>query len=256
MIATVEDRGHTYRIDLNQPLDLSLVLRAGEDNPRAWYVDPPRMEPVMTDQFTGSTELGGMVNFRDVYLNPHGHGTHTECVGHISNPILYLNDYLERFWFGAVLTTVKPAILDADDRYRKAGDRVLLPHQLEGLNPDGKANAVIIRTAPNTDAKRSQVYSGSNPPYLHLDAMRKLVEQGFEHVLIDLPSVDRELDEGLLECHHLFWNYPEDPHYHRTITELIYAPDSIADGFYLLNLQVAPFRNDAAPSRPVLYRPL
>lgn len=256
MIATVEHQGQQYRIDLGRPLDISMTLRAAEDNPRAWYVGPPRMEPVMTDQFTGSTELGGSVNFRDIYLNPHGHGTHTECVGHISNPIRFINDYLERFWFGAQVVTIEPAILNANERYMQAGDRLILPEQVEGLNPEGSASALILRTTPNTDAKTARVYSGTNPPYIHVDAMRKLVAQGFEHVLVDLPSVDREMDEGLLESHHVFWNYPDQPEFHRTITELIYVPDAIADGFYMLNLQIAPFRNDAAPSRPVLYRPL
>ncbi|MCZ6716111.1 MAG: cyclase family protein, partial [Gammaproteobacteria bacterium] len=33
----------------------------------------------------------------------------------------------------------------------------------------------------------------------------------------------------------------------------IYVDNDIADGFYLLNLQVPPFVADAAPSRPRLY---
>jgi hypothetical protein len=37
-----------------------------------------------------------------------------------------------------------------------------------------------------------------------------------------------------------------------TITEMIYVPDNVADGSYLLNLQIA-FENDASPSKPVLY---
>jgi arylformamidase len=37
-----------------------------------------------------------------------------------------------------------------------------------------------------------------------------------------------------------------------TVTELAFIDDSIADGQYLLNLQVAPFVADAAPSRPIL----
>ena len=39
-----------------------------------------------------------------------------------------------------------------------------------------------------------------------------------------------------------------------TITEFIYVTNEIFDGDYLLNLQFAPFENDAAPSRPVLIR--
>ena len=37
---------------------------------------------------------------------------------------------------------------------------------------------------------------------------------------------------------------------------MIYVPDEVLDGDYLLELQVPHFINDAAPSRPVLYAPL
>jgi hypothetical protein len=37
-----------------------------------------------------------------------------------------------------------------------------------------------------------------------------------------------------------------------TVTELAFIDDAIPDGPYLLNLQVAPFVADAAPSRPIL----
>ena len=39
-----------------------------------------------------------------------------------------------------------------------------------------------------------------------------------------------------------------------TITELIYVPDDIPDGLYLLNLQIASFEIDVSPSKPVLYQ--
>jgi hypothetical protein len=35
---------------------------------------------------------------------------------------------------------------------------------------------------------------------------------------------------------------------------MIYVPDEISDGEYLLNLQIAPFVSDASPSRPVLFK--
>ncbi len=38
-----------------------------------------------------------------------------------------------------------------------------------------------------------------------------------------------------------------------SITELCYIPDAVADGVYVLSLQVAPIISDAAPSRPVLF---
>jgi hypothetical protein len=65
--------------------------------------------------------------------------------------------------------------------------------------------------------------------------------------------VDREEDEGNLEAHHAFWNYPNAPRLDATITEFIYVKDEIRDGLYFLNLQIASFESDASPSKPVLY---
>jgi len=74
--------------------------------------------------------------------------------------------------------------------------------------------------------------------------------------LLDLPSVDREQDDGKLAAHHAFWDFPHVIDRCRSITEMIYVPDEVLDGDYLLELQVPHFINDAAPSRPVLYAPL
>ena len=116
--------------------------------------------------------------------------------------------------------------------------------------------ALIIRSLPNHEDKCSRNYSGTNPPYLTPEAMEYIVQQGIEHLLLDLPSVDREQDEGKLACHKIFWNYPEHPRKHCTISELIYVPDTIKDGNYLLQIQIPNISCDAAPSRPVLYPPI
>ena len=97
-------------------------------------------------------------------------------------------------------------------------------------------------------------YSGSNPAYLSEDAAAWMAEAGVNHLLLDLPSVDREDDGGKLLAHHAFWKYPFDTRRNATITELIFVQDSIPDGTYLLNLQIASFENDASPSKPVLYK--
>ena len=96
-------------------------------------------------------------------------------------------------------------------------------------------------------------YSNTNPPYLEKEAAEFIVSRGIDHLLIDLPSVDRESDNGVLAAHHSFWEYPHNTQLHRSITELIYVPNNIVDGTYLLNLQIASFENDASPSKPVLY---
>ena len=92
-----------------------------------------------------------------------------------------------------------------------------------------------------------------NPPYLQHEALAYLREIGVKHFLLDLPSVDRESDEGKLAGHNAFWDTANTVDLERTITELIYVPDAVNDGEYLLELQIAPFHNDASPSRPILF---
>jgi len=112
---------------------------------------------------------------------------------------------------------------------------------------------LVLRTLPNDSLKLSTNYSGANPPYMQAGAAAYLVERGVKHLLIDLPSVDREEDGGKLAAHHAFWQYPEAPRTDCTISELVYVNNSIPDGLYLINLQIASFEIDASPSKPVLY---
>ena len=131
------------------------------------------------------------------------------------------------------------------------GDWVVNEESLLGI--DLNVEALIIRTKPNDHSKMQRQYSGTNFPYLTIGAMQRIVDAGVQHLLVDLPSVDREEDGGALAAHHLFWNVPVEPNFQKTITELIYVPNEIADGSYVLNLQVSNFANDAAPSRPMLF---
>ena len=250
--AYIEHEGTAYRADLNSPLDISLEL-SSEKNAQAWYVDLPKIEPVMTEQFTGSVALGGAVNFRSIFFNPHGHGTHTECVGHITKEVHSVNTAITKFFSVAQLITLEPETLGADDRWMKKYDLVISASQLKSAWR-ADTDSLIIRTIPNTEAKTHKNYSASNPPYIHPEAMQFIADSDIKHLLLDLPSVDRENDEGLLTAHHMFWQVSAKINHERTITELIYAESSIPDGLYLLELQVAPFKNDASPSRPVLYK--
>lgn len=235
-------------IDTSEPLDISIPLRANDRNPKAWYVDAPRFEPVRTERFTGSVLEGGAVNFRNIYFNPHGHGTHTECLGHITKEVYSINDVLTEFFFTAKLVSLLP-------RRKENGsdvDFVIVADQLSAL--DIKAEALIIRTMPNSVEKTTRNYSASNPPYFDSECVQVLLDAGVKHFITDLPSVDREVDGGELNFHHAFWGVPKNPNFERTITELAFIQNDIKDGEYLLNLHVAPFANDASPSRPVLYK--
>jgi kynurenine formamidase len=119
-----------------------------------------------------------------------------------------------------------------------------------------RPQALIIRTLPNAADKKTKQYSNTSPPYLLAEIGSYLAEIGVKHLLIDLPSVDRESDGGVLAMHHAFWQLPHQIRKDCTITELIYVSDEVQDGIYVLNLQTAHFELDAVPSKPVLYKVL
>jgi len=253
MITTFKIADKEFHADLRNGTDLSLAIDAA--GPKAWYVNPPQISPVMTDRFTGSVALGGAVNFFNVAFNPHGHCTHTECVGHISLEKHSVNKCFKQWFLSAAIVSITPEILLSDmGQWVKAGDRVINAAQIIKALADNRPEALIVRTLPNDAAKLHRDYSNGNATYFLPEAIEALNHFGISHLLIDVPSVDREEDGGLLIAHHLFWNYPAKPELEKTITELIFVPDAVEDGLYLLNLQVAPLENDASPSRPVVFK--
>ncbi|MCU0360098.1 MAG: cyclase family protein [Bacteroidia bacterium] len=248
MIATIFHAGKEYRVDLYKPIDISMPLSTNENSTRAWYQNPITMEPVRMGDWIGDINEGGSVNFRTITFNPHAHGTHTECVGHISKEFYTVNAGLKQFFFIAELVTILPLALEN-------GDFVITAKQLEAaMDKEFKTEAIIIRTLGNGPGKLHTNYSNTNPPYLLKEAVEFLNSRGIQHLLIDMPSIDRESDGGKLEAHHTFWNYPHHTDLTKTITEMIYVPNEINDGVYLLNIQIAPFENDASPSKPILYK--
>lgn len=246
MITTCQINGQTQMANLTQPLDISISLRFDGVGPNCFYAPLPEKAPVRAGDFVGATAEGGLVNFMDIRLNPHGNGTHTECVGHIATEPYYLSDCLRQFHHTARLITIIPQRLEN-------GDRVIMREQLAECLRPGEVTAIVIRTIPNDLQKQERSYSGTNPPYLHEGAAQLLVDYGIDHLLLDLPSVDREVDDGKLLAHRAFWQYPYATREQATITEMIYVPDAIADGLYLLQLQITSMVLDASPSKPVLY---
>ena len=245
MLATLNINNQQQTIDLSKPLDISIELTDTSENPLAWYMEKPVISPVTLDDWVGKVSEGASVNFNTILFNPHAHGTHTEGVGHISKEFYSVQKALNTFFFTAEVISVTPEDF--------GGDLVISSIQVKKLLKGKKPEAVVIRTLPNTTQKTSKKYSHTNWPYVHEDAANYLRESGVKHLLIDLPSVDKEKDDGERLAHKAFWNFPENPRLDATITEFIYVPNTIKDGKYLLNLQTANFVNDATPSRPVLY---
>ena len=251
MKATISHQNQTFQVDLSKPIDISLPLTNNDQNPIAWYIEKPQIEPVRFGSWVGSVQNGATTNFNNIFFNPHGHGTHTECLGHITKDFFSINQHLKTFFFTAQLISIQPE--------QQADDFVITKEQLESAFNKSTPEAVVIRTLPNSDEKKSKNYSHTNPPYLQEAAATFLREKGVQHLLIDLPSVDKEKDEGKLLAHKAFWNVKNtqninpDARFDATITELIFVPNHIPDGSYLLNLQIASFENDASPSKPTLY---
>lgn len=246
MIATIEHNSRKYKINLSKPLDISIAVDASKKNVNAWYIDDPKIAPVSADGWVASVKEGANINFNNIQFNPHSHITHTECVGHITKEVHSVNKNLQKFFFLTEVLTIAPAQL-------KNKDFVISKKQLQYALGNKKREAVVIRTIPNLSEKKSMQYSHTNPPYLLEEAAIYLREKGVEHLLIDLPSVDREKDEGKLLAHNAFWNTKGTIRKQATITEFVYVPNKVADGTYFLNLMIAPFENDATPSKPVLY---
>lgn len=245
MRASFTINGKYRSVDFSKPFDISIPIISGNEGPLAWYIDPPKIEPVVEGKWTASVKKGAAINFNNIYFNPHGHGTHTECVGHITETVYSINDCLKTFFFYAELITVAPE--------PHGDDLIITKKQLERALKGNTPEAVVIRTLPNTKGKTTRKWSHTNWPYIQEEAAKMLADIDVKHILIDLPSVDREEDEGVLASHNAFWNTKGKTRMDATITEMIFVPHTMSDGSYLLNLQIASFENDASPSKPVLY---
>ncbi len=235
-----------YQINFEKAIDLSLPISRNE-NPSAFYLQKAQYQTVEAGTFIGDISRGGSCNCENIIFNPHGDGTHTECAGHVAGQNIYINDVLKKFMF--------PAILISLSLSEKNGDFYIDAEQLGAELAHQKtfpAEAIIIRTIPNNTNKKTMDYSGTNPAYFDAAGIDILNIMGIKHILTDLPSLDKEDDSQLL-AHKRFFAYPNKWNLEKTVTEMIFVPDEIKDGKYLLNLQIASFESDASPSKPIIY---
>ena len=247
MIANIKIDEIDYKIDLLDPIDISIPINPNPNlNVNAWYIDPPKFKVVELEGWVGNASRGGDVNFNSITFNPHSHCTHTETVGHILTGEYSVNQVFKTYFHLSELISVCPEEID--------GDLIITKSEIQSKICNNKVKSLIIRTLPNNEIKKNNNYSHSNPPYLEEDAAIYLREIGINHLLIDLPSIDKEKDGGALLCHNAFWNTNGEVRVSATITEFIYVDDKINDGTYILNLQIAPIVNDATPSKPIIYK--
>jgi kynurenine formamidase len=253
-----------FAVDVDGARDLSVPVRFDDDAGRAFQLGPARTAAVAGGGFVGDVRRGGSCNCETHTLTPHGDGTHTEGPGHLLASRLPVQ--VPAPLVVAALVRVTPrALADSDDLV--AGnhrgddlvvDRAALEDALSAIDRRGLSPTAIVVATASGALRRTQRFSGTNPPYFTHDAALFCRQQGFDHVVVDLPSLDREDDGGLLSAHRAFFDLPPGAKdvdvvpAPRTVTELAAIDDDIAPGVHGLLLQVAPIVADAAPSRPLL----
>lgn len=275
MKITCELGGHNWQSDLSKGHLIGIEMDFDGNQPNHFGAEKAERKALQLGGFIGDTARGGGCNVDVISIIPHCNGTHTETISHIVNERVHVGKVLPSSLIPARLVTTTPvAAGDTKETYRpelESKDQVISANSLEAAfreaekqqpKIDWRGGALVLRTSPNDDSKRKRHYDEKHqPPFLTVEAMEMLVQSGIHHLLVDLPSVDRMYDDGKLTNHHLFWNVPENSHKmtqesltEKTITEMVYVPDELKDGVYLLSLQAPAFLTDAAPSRPILYR--
>jgi len=263
-----EHRGRRLSADLADPLPIAVPMDFGGPQPRFNGAPRAASSALRTGSFVGDTREGGSCNCEQLSLVPHCNGTHTECLGHVTDERVSIAEVLRGGMHLALLLSVHPtgaaASGEGSDPAPGPGDQLVTAASLDAArstHEDLSPTALVLRTLPNGAGRMAQEYVGPAPaPFLSREAARWLVEHDIEHLVLDLPSADRAEDHGRLTAHRVFFGLPagsrrasEARRPHATITELAFIAPTIRDGWYLLDLQVPPFLSDAAPSRPLLY---
>lgn len=259
--------GQHYAVHLNAAVSLAIPLQFNGPQPNHFGAATAQAKPMLAGSWIGDTKKGGSCNVPELTLNPHCNGTHTESVSHIVDELHSINSSARDLLVPATLISVNPvAANQCGDHYTPVlapADQVITLETLRRALDDTASDwlaALVVRTLPNGRDKQSARYGDSHqPPFFTREAMQYLRLRGVQHLLVDFPSLDKMHDNGHLTAHHLFWEVAEDSHgpapaaaLQRTVTEMVFVPDSVRDGVYLLNLQLPAFELDAAPSRPFL----
>jgi len=262
MKAEIEIGNKKYTVDFSKGIDISIPLNFNGEQPNTYGVDKATSKPYQNRQFIGDTREGGPCNFETYSFTPHCNGTHTECIGHITDERISILSSLKEEMIPSTLISITPK--KTSENYKpelNTEDLSITKDEIEkclqNKNPEF-LGGLIIRSSPNSDTKKSRDYMKEIPAFFSIDAMEYIVSLGIQHLLVDIPSVDRLLDDGHLSAHNIFWETKEkefNPNTkNKTITEMIFASENIKDGSYLLSLQIPAFVSDAAPSRPILYK--
>jgi hypothetical protein len=247
---------------LGRATSLAATLEFDGPHPRHFGAPPATARPFVAGDFNGDVSQGASCNCRVVTLVPHCNGTHTETVAHLTREALRPGDVVPLHPLPALLIDVVPreAALAGEtaEPMPRTGDRLLTAAEISAawdavcptFAPGFAPRVLVIRSGPGSAVEPA--------PYLSLEAAGLLVARGIEHVVLELPSMDRAEDEGRLGAHRIFFGLPpgstrlsDARRAHCTITELASVPPGLVAGACAVQLQLTAWSGDAVPSRPV-----
>lgn len=228
-------------------------------HPRHFGAPAATSAPFVVGGFNGEVARGASCNCRAVSLIPHCNGTHTESVAHLTLAGPSPAELVPLHPLPALLLEVTPVAAGASgesaDPPPRPGDRLVTAAAIgsawQACGTDSRPLVLVLRTGAE---------DAGPAPYLSLEAARLLVARGVEHLVVELPSLDRGEDEGRLGAHRVFFGLPpgstdlaDAQRPACTVTELADVPATLAAGPCAVLLQLARWSGDAVPSQPVHY---
>ncbi len=249
------------RFDFSRAVCLSRELDFTPGSLSVYGAPQALSEPLSVGNFTGSVHSGASCNCHRVSLTPHCNGTHTEGVAHLTADGAPPSRWVPIEPLRAILLTVPiervqsgAALKESSSPAPQVGDELVTRNALCSAWTQSLRKAPLVLLLRTTGGRNGL----ENPPYLTAEAASEVVARGIEHLLVELPSVDRTDDQGKLTAHRIFFGLPAEARSaqqatraHCSITELAQIPNQIPDGPCAVQLQLAPWTGDAVPSRPL-----
>jgi arylformamidase len=243
-------------VDFDAATSLALALDFSQEHPRHFGAPPATSTAFRSGSFEGAVALGSSCNCQRITLVPHCNGTHTESASHLTIQQRPLQAIVPAGPMTALLLTVPPqphAETSEDSLPTPQGTDRLITRAglLDAWHDAGyKPRALLLRTGTS--------WNDAAPPFLSRQLAQELATRGIEHLVTDLPSVDRLEDDGHLTAHRIFFGLPARctdlalaSRSQCTITELAAFPPDLPDGPCAVQLQLPAFSGDAVPSRPL-----
>jgi len=239
----------TYDLEEIQGFDLSFKNKFNGENPTFFNSKPSSLASVKAENFIGDISKGGSCNVNIATLDIHCSGTHTECISHIKDVEYKVVDFCPEGFIPSKLISVFPekSINTMDSYHVPLTTDLVISKELLVQKIKDPIDSLIIRTLPNSSYKSTQNYDENPAPFFTTEAINYINELSIKHLLVDIPSIDKANDNGLLGNHHSFFIKG------KTISELLYIPNSLKDSFGFLQIQIPNWHLDAAPSRPIFY---